>query len=278
MKRGDMVRTVCLDRRMGFSSFGRRILIRTNDPELSGFVPHVLPPLAVPCHASSFDRTWSLRRAGPCCCGALHQSTDLFSSRRFLYRGADLGAAREQLRVSLKGDVSEFARGRIFVHAGAVAWQGVGIVIPGVSMSGKTSLVRELLRAGATYFSDEYAVLDDLGRLHPYPQPLSVRVGTTAVQQDEHPVSLGAVIATASVPVGFVVATRYCRDRRWNPTVLSPGETALTMLEHAVAARRYPARVVSAVTRVAARAVGWRGDRGGAEATARSILARISSA
>ena len=71
--------------------------------------------------------------------------------------------------------MAEFARRRVFLHAGAVAWNGLGIVIPGGTMSGKTSLVRELLQAGALYYSDEYAVLDDLGRLHPYPQPLGVR-------------------------------------------------------------------------------------------------------
>ena len=33
----------------------------------------------------------------------------------------------------------------------------------------------ELLRAGATYYSDEFAVFDARGRVHPYPKPLSIR-------------------------------------------------------------------------------------------------------
>ena len=57
------------------------------------------------------------------------------------------------------------------MHAGAVAWRDRGIVIPGRSHSGKTTLVRALVEA-ARYYSDEFAVLDPQGRLHPYPLPL----------------------------------------------------------------------------------------------------------
>jgi hypothetical protein len=35
-----------------------------------------------------------------------------------------------------------------------------------LSYSGKTTLVSELIRAGATYYSDEYAVIDERGRVH----------------------------------------------------------------------------------------------------------------
>ncbi len=62
-----------------------------------------------------------------------------------------------------------------FLHAGAVAHRGLGIVIPGASFSGKTTLVSALVRAGAVYYTDENAVLDDRGLLHPYPKPLGVR-------------------------------------------------------------------------------------------------------
>jgi hypothetical protein len=251
------------------------MLIRTNDPELACLLPDLLPPLAIRRRATSYDRTWSLRREGSCACGIEHRSVDLFSGRRLLFRGHDLATARLRLRAAVKLDVAEFAHRRVFLHAGAVAWNGVGIVIPGVTMSGKTSLVRELLRAGATYYSDEYAVLDSLGRLHPYPQPLGVRLGTTYEQNDETAESLGATVATGRVPVGFVVVTRHERGGRWNPQVLSPGHTALAMLEHAVAARRNPARVLSALQHVAQNAVGWLGARGGAQTTARAILSRI---
>ena len=72
--------------------------------------------------------------------------------------------------------VAEEARRGVFVHAGVVGWKGRALVLPGKSGAGKTTLVAELIRAGATYYSDEYAVLDERGRVHPYARPLAVRV------------------------------------------------------------------------------------------------------
>ena len=64
--------------------------------------------------------------------------------------------------------VANYAPDRVFVHAGVVAWRGRALVLPGTSFAGKTTLVAELVRAGAIYYSDEYAVLDEQGRVHPY--------------------------------------------------------------------------------------------------------------
>ena len=98
------------------------------------------------------DRTFSLR---------------VSKSRYELFEDADLAIGSRSLRhvlesfaTRLKAYIAEMARRRVFVHAGAVGWHGKAIIIPGRSMSGKTSLVRELVRAGAIYYSDEYAVLD----------------------------------------------------------------------------------------------------------------------
>src|ERR1700692_1331443 len=62
-----------------------------------------------------------------------------------------------------------------FLHAGVVGWQGRAILVPGRSFSGKTTLVRAMLRLGATYYSDEFAVVDNLGRVHPFARPLGIR-------------------------------------------------------------------------------------------------------
>ena len=65
----------------------------------------------------------------------------------------------------------------IFIHAGVVAQDGVAIALPGVSFAGKTTLVSALVRAGAVYYSDEFAVIDKRGVVNPYPKALSVRAG-----------------------------------------------------------------------------------------------------
>jgi len=56
-----------------------------------------------------------------------------------------------------------------------VAWRGRAILLPGRSYVGKSTLVMELVRAGAVYYSDEYAVLDARGRVHPFAQPVALR-------------------------------------------------------------------------------------------------------
>jgi len=71
--------------------------------------------------------------------------------------------------------IAETAHDRFFVHAGVVGWNGRAIVIPGQSKIGKTTLVEEFLRIGATYYSDEFAVFDRRGYVHPFARPLRVR-------------------------------------------------------------------------------------------------------
>ena len=81
----------------------------------------------------------------------------------------------DQLARDLMVHVANYAPDRVFLHAGVVAWRGRALVLPGTSFAGKTTLVAELVRAGATYYSDEYAVLDALGRVHPYARELQMR-------------------------------------------------------------------------------------------------------
>ena len=63
------------------------------------------------------------------------------------------------------------------VHAGAVLFGNRAVLLPGKSFAGKSSLVAELLRRGATCLSDEYALIDGAGIVHAYPRPLLLRNG-----------------------------------------------------------------------------------------------------
>ncbi len=89
----------------------------------------------------------------------------VYADVALIARTRSRGAAIRQLASSLKLYVAEHARGQVFIHAGVVEWKGKAIVIPGRSHAGKTTLVAELLRAGATYYSDEFAVLESDGRV-----------------------------------------------------------------------------------------------------------------
>ncbi len=87
----------------------------------------------------------------------------------------DLEQVMRALESDLQITVALNAKNRLFVHAGVVGWRSQAILIPGRTFSGKSTLVEALVRAGATYYSDEFAVLDSKGRVHPYTRPLSLR-------------------------------------------------------------------------------------------------------
>jgi hypothetical protein len=162
----------------------------------------------------------------------------------------------------------------VFVHAGAVAHRGRGIVVPGDSFAGKTSLVAALVRAGAEYCSDEYAVLDTRGRLHPFAKPLSLR---ERVYQTDHTVeSLGGRTAEEPVPVGMVVLTRFEPGAVWRPRRLSSGEAVLGLLSHTVPAQTRPAHVMPTLTRACAAALALAGERGEADDVAHSLLSELT--
>ena len=64
----------------------------------------------------------------------------------------------------------------LLLHAGSVAMDGGGILIPGSSRAGKSSLTMSLLLKGAQYFSDELTAISiSSGELVAFPKALSCR-------------------------------------------------------------------------------------------------------
>jgi hypothetical protein len=167
--------------------------------------------------------------------------------------------------------VAEYAPTSIFVHAGAVASGGRAILVPGPTFSGKTTLVSELLRAGADYLSDEYAVLDDAGWVSPYERPLSMRYGDWD-QYPRDPSQFGAAVASGPIPVGLVVVTHFRAGTQWRPRRLSAGEGALALLANTVPAQDRPEEALHAVSKAVERAVVLEGDRGEAAEIAGLLL------
>src|SRR5262249_9780321 len=71
--------------------------------------------------------------------------------------------------------VAAAASAYTFIHAGVVSLGGRAIVLPGDSGAGKSTLVQAFLNAGATYGSDEFAVIDASGAVHAFARPLRLR-------------------------------------------------------------------------------------------------------
>jgi len=202
---------------------------------------------------------------------------ELWHEELRLDEGFRLAPLLESMESAIRLRVGQTAPGRLFVHAGAVAWRDRAIVIPGRSGAGKTTLVAALIAAGATYFSDEYAVLDKDGLLHPYARPLSIRQGENRRLRQCAVNDLGGHAASTPLPVGFVIQTAYRPGANWEPTILSTGEGAHAMFANTLAARDRPAFAYSILSRAASGALSLAGDRGEAEATAKAILSYSDS-
>jgi hypothetical protein len=129
--------------------------------------------------------------------------------------------------------VAEHAQGAVFIHAGVVGWHGKAIVIPGNSFEGKTTLVAELVKNGAEYYSDEYAILDEHGMVHPFPRDLSVR--DAEFHEKEVPIeALGGKVGVVPIPVGAVLLTGYDENAEWKPERLTTGQGIMEIIPHTI--------------------------------------------
>ncbi|MGA8731964.1 MAG: hypothetical protein WB608_24615 [Terracidiphilus sp.] len=117
------------------------------------------------------------------------------------------------------------------IHAGAVVWNQRALLLPGATHAGKSSLVAELLRRGATYFSDEFALIDAQGFVHPYPRPLLLRNGRP-IQSPVLPQEFNVPVGDAPAPVGWIFSLEYVPGTTWNVSSLPHGEAVLTLLKN----------------------------------------------
>jgi hypothetical protein len=198
----------------------------------------------------------------------------------------DAVLARSSLEIALhvfdaqlRAHIALHSPDRVFVHAGVVGHRGKAIVIPGMSFSGKTTLVAALVRAGATYYSDEYAVFDAQGLIHPYPKPLSVRLRDGLGTRTDV-AALGGTAGTEPLPLGVVVVSQYRRDATWQPRTLSPGEAVINLVAHTIPAQLRPEETMTAIRTAVdgSGAVAFEGERGDAAGMVEQILNSVPGA
>jgi hypothetical protein len=117
------------------------------------------------------------------------------------------------------------------LYAGVVAWDDRALLLPGPGYAGKTSLVAELLRRGATYYSDEYAAIDGEGKVHPYPGPLLLRDGRPDPIA-ALPKEFGSHAGTGPARVNWIIGVRYEPDKAWNVTAVPQSEGVMMLLQN----------------------------------------------
>lgn len=190
-----------------FKLYGARIGIRANEPHILTQVLDSFPPLWKPYVGEKVDWQYSFWVAPPTRT-ARNPFHVLYSNQERIALARKLTLLLNAFEHDVQLAVAQKARRKVFVHAGVVGWQGRAILIPGRSYSGKSTLVRELVRAGAIYYSDEYAVLDERGRVHPFPRPLALR-DDKRVNRKIPFQELGGQIGAKPLPVRTIFVTKY---------------------------------------------------------------------
>lgn len=262
---------------ISFTAYGVRLGVRVSQPEVLGRLLAHLPPGWKLAAAPGVERLYSLIVGGPGLRPGMRRFHLLYGNAVQLARTREIEPALEALESDLHLYVAEHARRRLFVHAGVVGWRGRAIVIPGRSCSGKTTLVAAWVQAGAIYYSDEYAVFDAWGRVHPYPKPLSLRGNGAAPAKKYSVEELGGRAGVKPLPVGLVIASVYKPGARWRPQRLSPGQGGLALLAHAVSARRQPEAVLDLLQQVMSAAPVLKGVRGEAGELVCSLVNQIGA-
>jgi len=258
----------------GVISHGVKIGVQVSDASLIPILRERLPSHAEPYGGAEFDTVMSVILGGQDAGSRVRRFHLVYQNHTEVCRSHVLDEALDRFDAFFALAVAALSPQRIFVHGGAVAWQGRAIVIPGQSLSGKSTLIMELVRAGATYLSDEFAIFDSEGHVHPYPKPISMRKTPQSRQVDVPVASIGGVEGREPVPLGLVIVTSYEEGGRWRPQPVSTGEGILWLLSNTPAGRLAPERALRFLGNAATSADFIKSTRGEASDVVPLILQR----
>lgn len=198
---------------------------------------------------------------------------------QLIQNGKRLGSGRSQKKFFKFFDsivrvaIGEYAVDRVFLHAGVVGWNGKAIILPADSFQGKSTLVTELVRLGATYYSDEYAICDKDGLVHPFHRPIARRTEGKNVRTFELSVEeLGGTYGMEPIPVGTIIFTGYREGQKWEPKTLSHGNGVLELIPFTLPIRFKPDFSIQVLNKISQHAIIATGHRGTAEKFAKTLL------
>lgn len=253
---------------LSFEAFGVPVQLSLEPPELEAAVQDILPPGWTPARPTASARRFALQQVGP------DRYTTIDGDHPWIQNaGLDLAVGMLDSRIRLY--IATDAREWTFVHAGVVASKGRAVMIPGLSFSGKSTLVKALIEAGATYYSDEYAVLDGEGRVHPYARRLSIRTPLATLERSAS--ELGGATGEAKADVAMVVLTRYRPGSSWEPQRVTAGQGVTAVLANTVPARERPQQSLRVVGRALSGATVLQSDRDEAGPVAAALLEELAA-
>ena len=253
----------------GWRCFGRVLGVRAPRAVLDP-LEGLIPPSAWRPTTAAPERLWQIGRYGSSFSGSV--------DGRPFGSWEDPEEAARALRGDMEIWVGANARGFVLVHASALAVDDRALLVPGPSMSGKSTLAAALVEAGADYLSDEYAVLDSGGLVHPYPRPLCIRGEQGArrhlsgeyIGRRQFGVEGLRVGLLSALPFVEAVESLHIRE-------ISRAEAVLVLFANSVAARIQPETVLEAAVATVAHARCFSGVRGQANRSAGELLELLAS-
>ena len=266
-----------------FESFGVRVGVSANDTRVFERL-HFLPPMqSRPCELADVEHHVDITTRDGLRFNAKYDihpdpvDKEMDPDEDIWVAGdADLELVLATVEAHVHEAIALNAPEHLFLRAGAVLHHGRAIVLPGEGLSGKSTLVAALVRAGATAYSDEYAVFDQNGRLQPYTKRPAAPVAAAATNG-----SGGAEPAAEVAPreADAIVFTAYRPGAEWRPESMSRGESMLALLAHAPQGEDRPKETMSAASRVLeGDPLVVRSERGEAETVAPLLLAQMDAA
>lgn len=248
----------------GLSAFGLSITIATDSAEVDALLrKYLLPWLSRQPFESIPDLLVSVT--------ANDGGYEVFSGAQLIARAVAGGA----LMYAVQSIVDEFivlrARGLAPIHAGVVGRDGTVMLLPAPSHAGKSTLVARMIQEGWVYYSDEYALIDEFGLVHPYPRSLLMR-NDSGELFPALAASLGAEIGRQPAPVRLIADLRWLQGGAWNVERLPQSETLMMLLKSTPREFERNPEMLAPLARVAAGSVGYCGVRGEAsEASSRLV-------
>lgn len=249
---------------IAFESYGVPIGVQTDQPQLVRRLQGVVPARHRPAHPDAVRHRIVLTRRDDAHYNLEYsisagETLDATNPNRHIANAVDLDLALAVLEAHVHNLVAQEAPEHVFVNAAVVEHRGTGVLLAGHGMSGRTTLARALVDAGAAPYSDLYAALDRDGRVHPY------------ITSDREPGFQGQ-----GIEVGAVVLTNYVPGADWRPRSLTLGQCTIELLTYTVPAQDRPEESMRAI-RAALNGdpVMLSGDRGEAADTAPVLLEQI---
>jgi hypothetical protein len=230
-------------------AFGVRLRVLVEVPDLVPDVERALPPCATPANGTDVVVTFVLRPDEDDLCQLWRDGTPLGPP-------TEPEVAVRLLEEHLATALASRAGGRVFVRAGVVQAGERAIVLPGPSLSGRTTLVDALVREGAEFYSDTFAVLDEDGWVYAY----------RALGSGEPP--------PERLRIGLIAIAPYVPGARWTPEQGGPADGALALLAHA-ATPEEPRGLLKVLGSAAAEALTLQGERGEAADVAPALLSSL---